>query len=839
MVLDGLKRPLAFAARNGFEHLGRVRDLGATLRSAADRVLGALPLGSSRRPAFDDWRRELERFEQAPREAQELLVARGLRLVAGLEGNGTKLLQRKEQDQVQDKVKDQVQEKRKDQGKDKRKDQGKDKRKDQGKDKGKDKDEGKDPNALTALPGCGPRTAELLAKGGIRTIAALLALLPRRYQDLRAVRTIAQLAEVPDGESVVVRGRVVRGRPVAFRFFDLTLEDPDTGDRLGARWFHFHAGLGKRFVPGQMVVLVGPVRRYKGELQLAHPAVLGGDEPGIRVQYPEIEGVAGRVVEKLCRAAALSYAPRAKDPIPTAIRQQHDLPALGEALLAVHAPPPDLAPAALRLLESGAAPAHRRLIFGEFLLLQLGIARKRLAHRQQPARPVASAAGAADALLALRPVLPFAPTRAQQRAVTEIARDLAGRSPMLRLLQGDVGSGKTMVAFAAAHLTLQAGFQVAVMAPTEILAEQHLRTMSPWAQALGWRTHLLTASTPRGVRESLLALAAAGEPLLIIGTHALLADRVSFGRLGLCIIDEQHRFGVAQRARLRDKGEGGAAPHLLVMTATPIPRSLALTAYGDLDLTVIDELPPGRTPPETRVFVGPRARKQAYRIVERELAAARQVYVVCPLVEESDKVDFAAAVSTEGELAQALPRHRVGLVHGRLSAAEKDDVMARFRKGEIDLLVATTVIEVGVDVPRASVMVVEHAERFGLAQLHQLRGRVGRAAGVTSRCLLLTPRAGSPTAAERLHVMATTTDGFRIAEADLTLRGFGELAGTRQAGAPRLADIARDLPLLAEARSCARDLLERDPALAHPEHGGLRAELERRAADPIYGEEAG
>jgi ATP-dependent DNA helicase RecG len=322
----------------------------------------------------------------------------------------------------------------------------------------------------------------------------------------------------------------------------------------------------------------------------------------------------------------------------------------------------------------------------------------------------------------------------------------------------------------------------------------------------------------------------------------LLAERVGFGQLGLAIVDEQHRFGVAQRARLREKGETGAhAPHLLVMTATPIPRTLALTAYGDLDVSVLDQLPPGRTPPQTRVFVGPRARMRAYRDVAREIAAGRQGFVVCPLVGESEKVDYADSISTAEELRKSMAPARVGLLHGRMAAPEKDDIMRRFRARELDLLVATTVIEVGVDVPDATVMVVEHAERFGLAQLHQLRGRVGRGAGTVGRCFLLTPHGGGEIGAERLRVMATTTDGFKIAEADLALRGFGELFGTRQAGIPRLrfGDLRRDLELLALARTEAFALLTRDPDLSAPEHATLRAAIERRAATRIFGEEAG
>jgi ATP-dependent DNA helicase RecG len=381
--------------------------------------------------------------------------------------------------------------------------------------------------------------------------------------------------------------------------------------------------------------------------------------------------------------------------------------------------------------------------------------------------------------------------------------------------------------------------QVAVMAPTELLAEQHARTLAAWADASGRRAALLTASTPRGARESTLTLLAAGRVDLLIGTHALLAERVGFHRLGLVIIDEQHRFGVAQRATLRDKG---GAPHLLVMTATPIPRTYALTLYGDLDCTTLDELPPGRTPADTRILSGTSGRGKAYAALRARLDAGQQGYVVCPLVEESEALEVADAVATYERLTAELPGVAVGLVHGRLTAAERDEVMGRFRAGEVRLLVATTVVEVGVDVPAAQAMVIEGADRFGLAQLHQLRGRIGRAPGAKPLCLLLTDARSGSDATRRLDVMAESADGFVIAEEDLKLRGPGEVYGTRQAGMPRLqyANIARDLELLRMARSDAFELLAGDPTLVRPEHTITRSVLQTRWAEGrLFGEEAG
>jgi ATP-dependent DNA helicase RecG len=415
---------------------------------------------------------------------------------------------------------------------------------------------------------------------------------------------------------------------------------------------------------------------------------------------------------------------------------------------------------------------------------------------------------------------------------------------MNRLLQGDVGAGKTAVAFAAALQVARAGRQVALMVPTEILAEQHHATLAAWAAKVGLRTTILTASVPKGVRASRIALASAGEIDLVVGTHALLAEGVGFARLGLAIVDEQHRFGVAQRVKLRGKGDDGA-PHLLVMTATPIPRTLALTAYGDLDVTVLDELPPGRKPPETQVLWGGKGRAAAYKIVRERVAAGERAFVVCPLVEEStndagEPIDRADATAVAEELSKKLAPARVGLVHGRLATPEREAVMAAFARGDLDILVATTVIEVGVDVPAATVMVVEDADGFGLAQLHQLRGRVGRGGG-RAWCLLLAQGQVTDDGNKRLDVLAETTDGFRIAEEDLMLRGPGELIGARQAGLPRLrfGDLRQHTELLLAARREAEAVVEDDPDLARPVHAGLRAAIDRRVGAHAFGAEGG
>jgi ATP-dependent DNA helicase RecG len=441
----------------------------------------------------------------------------------------------------------------------------------------------------------------------------------------------------------------------------------------------------------------------------------------------------------------------------------------------------------------------------------------------------------------LERALPFAPTKAQGRSIGEMGEDLARAVPMNRLLQGDVGSGKTAVAFAAALQVSRANRQVAVMAPTEILAEQHFQTWKAWARAADLRVELLTASTPKPLRASLLALLSAGKLDIVIGTHALIAEGVGFAALGLVVIDEQHRFGVAQRAKLRDKGDGQGAPHLLVMTATPIPRTLALTAYGDLDVSVLDELPPGRQPVATKIVAGKRGEAAAYKLIDERVRAGERAYVVCPKVEDDGgESDFKDATTVAGEVAAALPGVRVGLVHGRLDGVARDKVMRAFKDGELDVLVATTVIEVGVDVPAASVMVIHDAERFGLAQLHQLRGRVGRGKAA-SHCVLITHGGVGEDGRRRLDAMVETTDGFRIAEEDLALRGPGELLGPRQAGVPRLrfGSLAQHTELLLEARGHAERVLAEDPELVRPEHRALRAALARRLAQSVYGAESG
>ena len=595
-------------------------------------------------------------------------------------------------------------------------------------------------------------------------------------------------------------------------------------------WFN-QPWMADRLSRGDRVRVIGTVGRYGRHLQISpdelEPADGGDGEAGAGILpvYPLTEGVTQRMLRAWTSAALERLAPVA-DPLPGDLRAEHGLPPLDRSLADVHWP------ATVRDRDR----ARRRFVWEEFFWWELRLALKALSRR----RPEAGIAMAEEGELVPRlgKNLPFELTRAQRRTLAEIYRDMRASRPMSRLLQGDVGSGKTVVALLAALRAIENGCQAAIMAPTEILAEQHARKVGALLDEAGLpsgdvRSALLTGSVTGRVREPILAGLSGGEIDLVIGTHALIQEGIAFHRLGLAVVDEQHRFGVAQRLALTRKGggdgEGEPVPDVLVMTATPIPRSLALTFYGDLDVSRIDELPPGRRPVETRVL-GERDRGELHAALERRLEAGERGYVVYPLVEESEALDLKDATSGYEALRERYPEARVALVHGRLGSDEKDRAMRAFAEGEVDLLVATTVIEVGVDVPEATFMVIEHAERFGLSQLHQLRGRIGRSERPARCFLVVSPEAGAG-ARERVEVIAREHDGFVIAEADLRMRGQGDVFGTRQHGVPdfRIADVERDVDLLAAAREAAFDLVEDDPRLERPEHRGLRRVVARMA----------
>ena len=677
---------------------------------------------------------------------------------------------------------------------------------------------------LTDLKGVGPKLAGQLEKLQIRTLADLYFHLPFRYEDRSRVTPIGGVQPM---RSVVFQGEV-KGSSVLFgKRRSLLVKVQDHTGVVNLRFYHFNAAQKKQFSTGATVRLYGEPRRGASGLEFYHPEYQiiedGLDlplEPSLTPVYPATDGISQQRL-RLLHEQALEHLHNNEvdltDMLPQEWLQQWRLPTLKEALLFLHNPPRDTR---LELLESGQHPAQRRLILEELLAHQLSLFKIRAQVQADQAPAIKPASTLRQKLLAQ---LPFKPTGAQQRVTGEIEKDIQQPYPMLRLVQGDVGSGKTLVAAMAACDVLEAGYQVALMAPTEILAEQHLQNLSGWFEPLGISMGWLAGKVKGKAREKSLAEIASGDAQLVVGTHALFQDEVQFARLGLIIIDEQHRFGVHQRLSLREKGEQeGMQPHQLIMTATPIPRTLAMSAYADLDTSVIDELPPGRSP-ITTVAIPDQRRPEVIQRVNSACASVEQggegaqAYWVCTLIEESEALQCQAAENTAQELAEALPHLRIGLVHGRMKAAEKADVMARFKAHELDLLVATTVIEVGVDVPNASLMIIENPERLGLAQLHQLRGRVGRGAA-KSHCVLLYKSPLSFVSKQRIQVMRDSQDGFYIAEQDLQIRGPGEMLGTRQTGLQmlRVADLQRDGDLLPQVRDMAQQIWTQHPRAVEP-----------------------
>ena len=640
------------------------------------------------------------------------------------------------------------------------------------------------------------------ARLGIRTEADLLLHLPLRYED--ETRIVA-IADVAPGETAQVAGEVCSSEIVARPRRMLQVELDDGSGRIGLRFLNFYGSQVAQLAVGRRLRAMGEVRGGLFGLEMVHPRyrMLGGADrlpDTLTPVYPTVAGI-GQSDLRRSILEALARTDWA-DTLRPGCAERLGLPALMPSLRLLHQPPPETP---LSTIEDRTHPACRRLAFEELLAQQLSLKRARAARARQRAVPLPDQAQTQRLLAAL----PFALTGAQQRAWREIARDLDGTEPMNRLLQGDVGSGKTVVAALAAMQAIGSGRQAALMAPTEILAEQHFRKLGPWLEPLGVRVAWLSGSLTASAKKKVRALAAAGEVDLLVGTHALVEESVELPTLGLAIVDEQHRFGVAQRLALRAT-RGDALPHQLMMSATPIPRTLAMSYYADLDVSVIDELPPGRTPVITKLVTQSRHAEVVDR-VRAAVAQGRQVYWVCPLIEESETLDLQTAIDAFESLSAELAGLRVGLIHGRLPVAEKAAAMDAFVRGELDLLVATTVIEVGVDVPNASLMVIEHAERFGLSQLHQLRGRVGRGSA-QSVCVLLYRPPLSANARERLKTMYETTDGFEVARRDLLLRGPGEFLGARQSGLAllRFADLERDADLVDAAR------IEADAMLAGP-----------------------
>lgn len=665
---------------------------------------------------------------------------------------------------------------------------------------------------VTALKGVGEALALKLARLGIEQVSDLLFHLPLRYQDRTRLTPIGELRA---GSEAVIEGEVTACDVVKGRRRSLLVRLRDTSGILSLRFFHFSPAQQQQLRPGAVVRAFGEARAGATGLEIYHPEyrLSGGSDTPVNEYftpiYPTTEGLHQTRLRALTQQALglLESDPDAlPEVIPDALRQRFQLPGLHASLQLLHQPPPE---ADMEQLSHGHHPATRRLAVEELLAHQLSLREVRLRIQADGAPELPSGRNLQARFLAQ---LPFALTGAQGRVLEEIAHDLARPAPMLRLVQGDVGSGKTVVAAMAALSALAGNCQAAIMAPTEILAEQHYRSFSAWFEPLGIEVAWLSGKLKGKARLDTKAAIADGRARMVVGTHALFQDDVHFQCLGLAIIDEQHRFGVHQRLALREKGEaGGLTPHQLIMTATPIPRTLAMSAYADLDVSVIDELPPGRTPVKT-VVVSDERRPEVVERIRRACSEGRQAYWVCTLIEESEALQCQAAEVTRDELTDALPELAIGLVHGRMKSSEKAEVMAAFKGGELDLLVATTVIEVGVDVPNASLMIIENPERLGLSQLHQLRGRVGRGS-TESFCVLLYHPPLSKTSRQRLSVMRETTDGFRIAEKDLEIRGPGEVLGTRQTGMVgfRIADPVRDAPLLPQIRTGAERLLETDP----------------------------
>ncbi len=683
--------------------------------------------------------------------------------------------------------------------------------------------------SIQFIKGVGPRLSEILGKKGINSVGDALYFLPRKYEDRRGMKKIS---EAISNDIETIKGKILMLDAVAYRGGRKRVFEMAVGDGSGtiiAKWFQFNERyMKKRFKEGQNIILSGEIKRYQLQKEVHHPdiEIIEPGEEGnwefmqIIPVYSETEGLYQKTMRRIMRRVIDEYSNDVIDGIPDYIRERQNLMSLAESIKKVHFPDLD---DNFNALNEGRSSAHRSLIFDEFFFLELGLALRK--------RGVILEKGISFNITdkytnKLMSILPFNLTLAQKRVVAEIIDDLKKPHPMNRLLQGDVGSGKTIVAFIASLVVIENRYQAAFMAPTEILAGQHYSTILPLAEKLGLKVVLLTSSIKGSKRTDTYQKIGEGKVDIIIGTHAIIQESVQFHKLGLAIVDEQHRFGVMQRAMLRKKAVN---PDVLVMTATPIPRTLGLTVYGDLDSSIIDELPPGRLPVKTKLY-HERDREKVYQKIRQEVENKKQVFVVYPLIEESEKLDLMNATQMAEHLQKDIfPDFKIGLLHGRMDSKEKERIMSDFQSKKIDLLVSTTVVEVGIDVPNASLMVVEHAERFGLSQLHQLRGRVGRD-DYQSQCILLAQYRKSDDARRRLKIMEQTTDGFKIAEEDFDIRGPGEFLGTRQSGIPdfRIANIARDVKILNEARNEAFQLIENDPSLSSPAHGITKIVLKER-----------
>lgn len=676
-------------------------------------------------------------------------------------------------------------------------------------------------SSVQYLKGVGPKLGALFERNGVYTVQDLLEFYPRAYEDRRAARNIASLQ--PD-ELVSLKAQIVAIKNFSLgksnrKIIDVLIRD-STG-QIHCKYFRIpFKGYFERFKPNQEVRVIGKVTLYRGKLEFHHPDIkdVAPDEEIEDVLLPiyvEIEGLSSFKTQRLIHSALDQVKTELVETLPSALIEKYQLLPRAQAIAEIHKPILEQAP----LFFAQKSPAHQRLIFEEFFWLELLLAARQTGFKRElaPAAKVSE-----EQLQKMLQQLPFVLTQAQVQSLAEIREDLASGKSMNRLVQGDVGSGKTVVAFLAAQIAIQNGLQTCLMAPTEILAEQHYRNAQKVLSPLGIELGILTGRTKASERKVLLEKLEKGEIHFLIGTHALIEDPVVFRNLGLVIVDEQHRFGVEQRAKLKNKSVN---LHFLIMTATPIPRTLAMTVYGDLDVSLINELPPGRMPIQTRVVYNSK-RNQVLDFLSEQIKKGRQAYFIFPLVDESEKIDLKNATEEFEKLKNAFPQFKIDLLHGRMKSDEKAQVMQRFRNNETQILVSTTVVEVGVDVANANMIIIEHAERFGLSQLHQLRGRVGRGLH-KSFCILILGFAVSDEARQRTEFMEKTNDGFKIAEFDLEMRGPGEFMGTKQSGLPgfKLAHLVRDVDLLQKARQAAFQILKEDSKLQRPEHQYLRAEL--------------
>jgi len=835
-AIQSIRKPLDYSAKNSFANIDRVRSLDKTVSTWVDRVISS-DLTSFQKDELRQFKALFSRYDERTTAEKIRIVQKAFQLLDRLESSDSESTRAPSAPLTH-----------RDEAPTKHQEASinpptADKKRHSGSEKPTtvtSRQSGDLSTPIQFVKGVGPKRTRLLNKMGIQTVEDALFVLPRRYEDRRHIQKIFHLQP---GDSIKTVYGVVRMCEVTItpkrkkKIFELMIGD-ETGV-FTAKWFN-QAYLKKVFKPDMHVVLSGKINiNPYGGIEMIQPEyeILGKFDADAELLhtgrivpiYPLTEGLYQKEMRKLMKSVVDQYAAAVEEDLPVAIREKYRFMPLNEALRRIHFPDND---DDISLLGREISPAHQRLIFEEFFLLELGMGLKRQHVMTHETGITFQFEGKLEQQL--RGLLPFSLTSAQERVIAQIKNDMGSPHVMNRLLQGDVGSGKTIVALIALLSAIEAGYQGAIMVPTEILAEQHSREVSLYLEQLNKRlepstqinTCLLTGGLKKKEREQYLLKIERGEIHLIVGTHALIQHDVTFHNLGFIVIDEQHKFGVMQRATLKAKGYN---PDVLIMTATPIPRTLSLTVYGDLDVSIIDELPPGRTPVVTKRFYE-RNREMAYRSVVREIEQGRQVYIVYPLVEESENLDLKAATEMSEHLANdVFPQYRVGLVHGRMKPEEKDRQMIAFKNHELDILVSTTVLEVGIDVPNATGMLIEHAERFGLSQLHQLRGRVGRGSS-KSYCLLMTTYPISDDGRKRLDAMIETTDGFIIAERDLEIRGPGEFFGTKQSGLPdlKVANLVRDVKLLERAREEAFTLIHHDPGLELPQHRALKYALEQR-----------